>query len=63
MRKALLLAAAITLTAASLTTQPAKAAPLTCGCWCCMPAYYSTYTCRLSNGGTASCSTYCNLYC
>lgn len=63
MRKALLFASAIALTAATMATKPTQAAPLTCGCWCCMPAYYSSYTCRLSNGGTVTCRTYCNSYC
>jgi hypothetical protein len=63
MRKALLFASALALTAATLATKPAQAAPLTCGCWCCMPAYYSSYTCRLASGAWSTCRSYCSLYC
>src|SRR6185369_5662822 len=63
MRKALLLASAIVLTTTALAVKPAEAATQSCGCWCCMSPYYTSYTCRLSNGSTSTCKTYCNLYC
>lgn len=63
MRKALLLAFTIALTAATLaTTKPAEAAKVECGCWCGGAAYYPTYYCA-GPGGWISCRHFYNTYC
>ena len=62
MRKILLLAFAIALTAATLATKPAEAAKVQCGCWCGGVVYYSTYYCA-GPGGWISCRYFYDNYC